>query len=113
MSRVNIADLADDYEDERQTAIQRAWAAYDAESPLPFTRGDECDTRRLGVAELIIDKGVSFLAGKGGVEFQLDPTEPELDENENPDDQPADERERERLRDQARAELDAAWPRED
>jgi Phage portal protein, SPP1 Gp6-like len=109
-SRVNLADLARQDEAERLERYQRAWAAYDGEGPLPFDDedGQACDNVRLGYGELIVDKGVSFLAGKGGVEFQLEPpAEAETEDEPEPDEPEVDE-----LIERARALLDDAWPDE-
>lgn len=127
-SRINLADLAREDEADRLQRYSRAWDAYDGEGPLPFDDedGQAKDNVRLPYAELLVDKVVSFLAGKGGVEIQLDPVtdeaaEDEVDDAEDPeeseDQDGDDERDREAeidaARERARAALDEVWPEED
>lgn len=79
--KFHMADIARQAEEERVQRYQRAWAAYDGEAPKPLEveRGQANDNVRLDYAAVIVDKGVSFLAGKGGVTFQLEGPE-ETDE---------------------------------
>lgn len=125
-----MADIVDQAEKDRLLAYERAWNAYDGEAPRPLEIGDDGydDNVRLDYAAVIVDKGVSFGAGKGGVTFQLEaPTEiepapePEPEPDPDPDAEPDDEVEtaaqkaealaEERLA-KAEAALDAAWPPE-
>lgn len=122
-SSINIADLAHADETERQARYDRAWDAYDGESELPFDDGESgqaIDNIRLGYAELIVDKGVSFLAGKGGVEWQIEPIDGDEDQDGEPDESEDPERDDEtkaakldRERARVLAVLDEAWPEED
>lgn len=76
--RTNIADLAAQGERDRLGRHARAWACYDGEGPkaLEVAAGEADDNIRLDYGRLIVDKGVSFLAGKGGVTLQLDRVAP-------------------------------------
>jgi hypothetical protein len=71
--RTHIADLAAQADQARLRRIERAWKAYDGDAPKPLRteRGEPDDNVRLDYARLIVDKGVSFLAGKGGVTIQV------------------------------------------
>jgi hypothetical protein len=122
--RFHMADIADQAEKDRLARYARAWAAYDGEAPKPLEVEDEWDDNvRLDYAAVIVDKGVSFGAGKGGVTFQLEaPTEVEPGPEPEPDPvDPGDEVEtavqkaeaiaEERLA-KAQAALDKAWPEE-
>lgn len=119
-SSINMADLARQDESDRVARYSRAWDAYDGEGPLPFDDedGQAKDNVRLDYPRLIVDKTVSFLAGKGGVEFQVDPVTEEDEPAGDPDDPEAAGREGlsddalAAARDAARAALDAAWPEE-
>src|ERR1700742_3425402 len=116
-SQMHIADLVAEDEDRRRSHYERAWKAYDGEGPKPLEveSGEADDNIRLDYAELIVDKGVSFLLGReGGLTFQPKPPEeaadevpePEREEGEPPDpEQAAQEAE-----DEAMATLDVAWP---
>jgi Phage portal protein, SPP1 Gp6-like len=124
-----MADIADQAEKDRLAAYARAWAAYDGEAPRPLEVDDDGydDNVRLDYAAVIVDKGVSFGAGKGGVTFQLEaPAEPESEPEPEPEpeDEPAEGEPpvetaaekaealaEERLA-KAQEALDAAWPEE-
>jgi hypothetical protein len=118
-----MADIADQAEKDRLARYARAWAAYDGEAPQPLEDDEDGynDSVRLDYAAVIVDKGVSFGAGKGGVTFQLEaPTEvepepePEADPDADPDDEVETAAEKaealaeERL-EKAQAALDKAW----
>lgn len=116
----HLADMAAQDEADRLARYQRAWAAYDGEGPKPLeVESDGADDNvRLDYAELIVDKGVSFLAGKGGVTFQLQPpgaAEPDADDKADAETAEAEEDDtgtdaEELQRQAAEAALDAAWP---
>jgi hypothetical protein len=113
--RQHIAILAEQDEQDRLTRYQRAWDAYENGCPLPFPDENGVknpDNIRLDYARLIVDKGVSFLAGKGGVTLQVlprdDPKDDESEEGAEGDEpKPADALD-EKLQ-AAQAALDAAW----
>lgn len=78
--RLHIAILAEQDEQDRLERYRRAWDAYENGCPLPFPDENGVknpDNIRLDYARLIVDKGVSFLAGKGGVTLQVMPRDPE------------------------------------
>jgi hypothetical protein len=123
-----MADIVDQAEKDRLARYARAWAAFDGEAPCPLEIDDDGydDNVRLDYAAVIVDKGVSFGAGKGGVTFQLEaPTEIEPEPEPEPDPDAADpeadagpslielaEALAEELLAKAEAALDAAWPPE-
>lgn len=103
---IHMAQLAEQDEAERLERYKRAWNAYDGNGPKPLDiePGQADDNVRLDYAALIVDKGVSFLAGKGGVTFQVqqEDTEPDTPEHEQAQAAAAD----------TLALLDDAWPEE-
>jgi hypothetical protein len=117
--RFHMADIVEQAEKDRLAAYARAWAAYDGDAPKPLEVDDYDDNVRLDYAAVIVDKGVSFGAGKGGVTFQLEaPTEPEPAPEPEPEADPDDEVETAVERAEAKAEermakaqaaLDKAW----
>lgn len=130
-SASHLAYLEEQAESERIAQYNRAWKAYDGESPdsLEVEVGEADDNIKLDYAKLIVDKGVSFLVGKdGGVVMQCEPpdseseveAEPEPIDGEEPgesdDDEPSPEEiAREQAEERAGEALDAlddAWPPE-
>jgi hypothetical protein len=129
--KIHMAEIAQQAESERLKAYARAWAAYDGEAPKPLevASGQADDNVRLDYAAVIVDKGVSFVAGKGGVTFQMEAPN-EAEEDDEPADEPADEPEDEAAKEaaaeakaareaaaeeqleKAEAALDRAWPPE-
>lgn len=104
----NIAALAEQDDQDRLHRYQRAWNAYENGCELPYDN-ESPDNIRLDYARLIVDKGVSFLAGKGGVTLQVIPRaipagQPDED---NADGQLALDS---TATDQALAALEEAWP---
>lgn len=69
----HYAQLVEADEKERRDQARRAWNYYEGESPKPLrlTPDGFDDNVRINYARLIVDKGVSFLVGKGP-EFQAD-----------------------------------------
>jgi hypothetical protein len=116
--KIHMAELNDQAESERLAQYDRAWRVYDGEGPkaLEAESGEPDDSIRLDYAATIVDKGVSFLAGKGGVEFQLSPpapsVEPEADPEADPPDPSAAEAAEQALKARAEAAFDEAWPPE-
>jgi hypothetical protein len=82
--KYHVAELAKAEEDERLQRYARAWAAYDGEAPKPLEVGDgePEDNVRLDYAAVVVDKGASFLTGKGGVTFQLEAPEAEAGDSD-------------------------------
>lgn len=110
--RYHVAEMAETEEAERLERYRRAWAAYDGEAPRPLVvEGDEPDDNvRLDKAAVIVDKGVSFLAGKGGVTFQLEAPDAEEDKVDPAAKEDA-EAAKARLA-EVEAKLDGVWPAE-
>jgi hypothetical protein len=98
-------------EAERIERYRRAWAAYDGEAPKPLEIGDDGydDNVRIDKAAVIVDKGVSFLAGKGGVTFQLEAPDAEVDDELSDAAKEAAEEDAEARLAKAEAALDAVW----
>lgn len=69
----HYAQLVEADEKDRREHFKRAWNYYEGESPKPLrvTPDGFDDNVRINYARLIVDKGVSFLVGKGP-EFQID-----------------------------------------
>lgn len=69
----HYAQLVEADEKERREQFKRAWNYYEGEAPKPLrlTPDGFDDNVRINYARLIVDKGVSFLVGKGP-EFQID-----------------------------------------
>lgn len=117
-AKIHMAEIANQAEEERFQFYSRAWAAYDGEAPkaLEVVHGQADDNVRLDKAATIVDKGVSFLAGKGGVTFQLEPptAADEAAEGEDAGEGEAEGSDdaTEALIEKAEAALDAAWPPE-
>jgi Phage portal protein, SPP1 Gp6-like len=120
--KYHVAEMAKAEEDERVARYARAWAAYDGEAPQSLEIGDDGidDNVRLDKAATIVNKGVSFLAGKGGVTFQLeapdaaaeDDGEDDLDEEARKAAGEAAEELAQKLLAKVEARFDAAWPPE-
>lgn len=106
----HVAELAQAEEAERLERYARAWAAYDGEAPRPLDVEDDYDDNvRLDKAASIVDKGVSFLAGKGGVTFQLEAPDAEGDEELDEAAQEAAEDDAAALLAVVEAAFDAVW----
>jgi hypothetical protein len=109
--KYHVAEMAKAEEDERLERYRRAWAAYDGEAPQSLEVGEDGidDNVRLDKAATIVNKGVSFLAGKGGVTFQLEA--PDTDAGEGAPELSDDEAERVEAAKLAEvlAAFDAAW----
>jgi len=69
----HYARLIEADEAARRRRFQRAWESYEGEAPKPLRLSPDGfdDNVRLNYARLIVDKGVSFLVGKGP-EFSID-----------------------------------------
>jgi Phage portal protein, SPP1 Gp6-like len=107
----HVAERAAAEEAERIERYARAWAAYDGEAPQPLEIGDDGydDNVRIDKAAVIVDKGVSFLAGKGGVTFQLEAPDAETDDSLDDAAKEAAEEDAEARLAEAEAALEAVW----
>lgn len=110
---LHISDLVEADEARRRDEYQRAWKAYDGEGPKPLEVGDDGidNNIRIDYPALIVDKGVSFLVGKGGgVTLQAKPpVELEAEESGEGEEEPPAESDVEAATDRAQERLDDVW----